>query len=103
MDVQSLPRRTAHAVHALLAASNTVQGGQHLPPAHDVCLWDGEALSVRGTAAALVHAQRLGLAVYVPDMQNRALGYWTPTQLALEHRRAFEDRYLAETDDGTSS
>lgn len=49
---------------------------------------DGPA---RATAAALRHAQRLRLAMYVPPR------YWTPTHRALGLRAAFEERYLRDT------
>src|SRR5438045_2742998 len=94
-DVEKLPRRAAHATHALSAASAIGDGGGYGPfTAAEVCVHDSfEALSPRHTAAALRQAQKLGLAMYVPG----GAGYWTATNFALEHRRAFEERFLRDT------
>jgi hypothetical protein len=62
------------------------------PKAAEVCLYDGEAVSVKATAAALRAAQREGLAIFVPP------DLWTPTFRAMDQRAAFEDRYLADTE-----
>ena len=70
--VAALPRRTAHALHALLEVEHdpSLEGGPFL--ASEVVVYDEEALTARSTAAALRAAQRLGLAVC-------AGGYWAPT------------------------
>lgn len=89
----SLPRRTAHAVHALMAAGSIAYGNGPGPfTAAEVCVYDSwEALSPRHTAAALREAQKLGLAMFVPP------SYWTPTNAALALRGAFEERFLRDT------
>lgn len=88
--VAALPRRTAHALHALLEASAAL----HMPPtAAEVVVYDAEAANVRGTAAALRHAQRLGYCACTRG------GYWVPGNAAYELGRALEDRYLAETEE----
>ena len=88
--VAALPRRTAHALHALLEVEHdpSLEGGPFL--ASEVVVYDEEALTARSTAAALRAAQRLGLAVC-------AGGYWTPTFRAYDLRGALEERYLEET------
>ena len=87
--VAALPRRTAHAVHALMACSRDL----NMPvTAAEICLYDEEAQSVRGTGNALAHARRLGLAVFTGQ-------YWVPSFTALDMRGAFEDRFLTETED----
>lgn len=92
LDVDGLPRRVAHAVHALMEVRNDVSVGPYGPfKASEVVLYDDEALSARSTAAALSHAERLGLAINIR-------GYWTATVLALDHCRAFEERYMRETE-----
>lgn len=92
-DVEALPRRVAHAVHALLAVRNDVNIGPYGPfKASEIVLYDGEALSARSTAAALREAQKLGLAVNIR-------GFWTAGRDALDNARALEERYLRETDD----
>lgn len=93
LDVEALPRRVAHAVHALMEIRNDVTVGPYGPyRASEIVLYDGEAMSVRATAAALREAQKRGLAVYV------GRGLWTAAGIALDHRRAFEDRYIRETE-----
>lgn len=88
--VAALPRRTAHALHALLELEK--HPVTQIPTAAEVMLYDMEADSPRGTAAALRHAAKLGYAMRVPP------AYWTATFSGLELRRALEDRYLRETD-----
>lgn len=90
--VAALPRRVAHAMHALLAASSAYGAGQGPHTAAEVCVYDShEAYSPRHTGQALRQAQARGLCV-------NAGGYWFPTNLAYEHRRAFEERYIADED-----
>jgi hypothetical protein len=91
-DVDALPRRTAHATHALMAAGSIAYGNGSGPfTAAEVCIYDGEALTVRSTAAALREAAKWGLVIGLA-------GLWTPGWLALEHRREFEERYLRDTE-----
>lgn len=89
MDVDALPRRTAHATHALLVAST-----EHKSPvtAAEVCIYDSEALSARSTGAALREARRLDLAAFTGQ-------YWIPWGAALDQRRDFESRFLRDTED----
>lgn len=97
IDVDKLPPRVAHAVHALMYASLPGGGGGFGPfTAAEVCVYDAnwEAFSPSHTGAALREAQKRGLVIFVPG------GYWTPTNLALDHRRAFERRFLADDPDG---
>ena len=54
-----------------------------------MCLFDEEADSVRATAAALRHAQRLGLAICVG-------GYWVPTNRAQSMYSDLEARFMKE-------
>ena len=58
-------------------------------------IYDGEALTARHTGATLRAAQEAGLAV-------RAGRYWVATNAALDRHRAFEDRYLRDTEGGES-
>jgi hypothetical protein len=86
--VAALPRRAAHAVHALLE----FQASAAMPAtAAEVCVYDSEAVSVRATAAALTHARRLGLVIFTGR-------YWLATPDAQNLRAVLEDRFLAETD-----
>jgi hypothetical protein len=83
-----LPRRTAHAAHALLCATRELS----MPAtAAEVVLYDEEALSARCTGAALREAARRGLAV-------RAGRYWVPTFAAMEMRGILEERFLRDTE-----
>lgn len=94
-DVNDLPRRLAHATHALMAAANVMEGNGPGPlTSAEVCVYDAEALSPRHTGAALREARKKGLVMYVPGGE----GYWTPTNFALGYKREFEDRYLRETE-----
>lgn len=88
--VNKLPRRTAHAVHALLVAS-----AEHAMPvtAAEVQVYDEEAIRFQATAKGLAHARRLDLAIYTGR-------FWIPSVLASSLRRRFEDRYLSDTQDG---
>lgn len=90
VDVDKLPRRTAHAVHALLYAS--YEAGMPVSAA-EICVYDSEAISVRATGAALREARRLGLAEYYPP-------YWVASYIAGNHRKDFEERYLNDTEEG---
>lgn len=94
--MKGLPRRTAHAAWALLYAAEQLK----MPPtSEEVCLYDEEAGGVDATAAAaaLRHAQVMGLAVYVPPKRGDGEGIWAPTQAALGLRSLLEERYLADT------
>jgi hypothetical protein len=86
-QAEELSLRVAQVAHALMEASTNAGGGPLT--AAEVCEYDGEALSVHATAAALTHARRLRLA-------DRFDGLWFPTNKAWELRRALEDRVLGE-------
>jgi hypothetical protein len=89
IDVEKLPRRTAHAVHALIESSRQA----NMPvTAAEAMLYDEEARSPRATGLALANARKLGLAVYTGR-------YWIPSFDALALRYPFEKRYLRETED----
>lgn len=96
LDVEALPRRVAHAVHAFLACADIAYGNGAGPfTAAEICVYDSyEALTPRHTGAALREASKLGLA-------QRWDRYWTSTFLAAEFKTAFEDRFLRETADDT--
>ena len=85
----ALPRRVAHALHALLEAG--AAAGVALVASSAVCAYDAEAKNVRATAAALTQAKRLGLASF----SGR---YWFARPPARELRTALEERYLAEVE-----
>lgn len=60
LDVDAMPRRAAHAVYAVFAASRDLR----MPPtAAEACHYDEEAISVKATAAALREAAKHGLVV----------------------------------------
>ncbi len=88
-QVAALPRRTAHAAHALLACCADMRGPAKV---NEVIMYDAEALSTRATAAALSGARRARLA----DYWGR--GVWVPTIHAHDLRAALEDRFLADTE-----
>lgn len=81
VSVPTLPRRVAHATHALLTAWPIDGGPQR---AGEVCVYDREALGPR-------EARRFGLVINI-------CGSWVATDLARGLERALEDRYLAETE-----
>lgn len=87
-QVSALPRRVAHATHALLEASR-----EHNMPvkAGEVVIYDIEALDARTTGRALSRAQRLGFAAC-------ARPYWIPTRAAYDAREDLEQRFLADTE-----
>lgn len=88
LTVPGLPRRTAHALFALMVAEQEIK----MPPtAREVMVYDTESLSVHSTAAGLRHAQRLGLAATVN-------GLWVSANAAKEQYGNLEDRVLGEQD-----
>jgi hypothetical protein len=60
--------------------------------AAEIMLYDVEAMSPAGTGAALREARKRGLAACW------GRGLWSSSLLALEHRSAFEERYLRDTE-----
>lgn len=92
--VETLPRRVAHAAHALLAVRDDVNIGPYGPfKASEVVLYDSEALTAGATYQALRRGMKYGLTLWV------GRGLWTATNLALDNARALEDRYLRDTDE----
>jgi hypothetical protein len=91
VDVEALPRRVAHVVHALLEAQGPMAHGPMPLRCREVMEYDGEALTARATGRALQRARDRGLA------QNWG-SLWSPTFLASHYKRQFEDRYLRETE-----
>lgn len=93
-EVASLPRRTAHALYALLAIGedNTRELTRQMPTSAEVLLYDPESLSARSTGAALTHAARLGLCGYVRP-------YWMATGRAHALRSELEERCLREQEE----
>jgi hypothetical protein len=82
--------RVVRVVHALLEA----QREAGIPvTAGEVCVYDDGALTVRSTGAALREAARRGLAAFTGR-------YWLATNEAMDRRREFEDRALAQIDAG---
>jgi hypothetical protein len=90
LSVESLPNRTAHAVSALIKTRELHSPGPW--KAADVCAYDapfdGFMPSPRRTAAALRHAQRLGLARFVKPH------HWVPTAKARRHSDEFKKRFI---------
>jgi hypothetical protein len=89
LQADALPRRTAHAVYALVVASR--DGGATLPTAREVMIYDEESLSGQSTGRALHDASKYGLCVRAPG------GYWCPLNGAYELFPELEERYLRET------
>lgn len=87
LDVAELPRRVAHATHALISRGR--DAGMPVTAA-EVCEYDEEAVSVRATAAALREASHKNLAMNLR-------GLWVPTALASSYREALERRFLDDT------
>lgn len=91
--VASLPRRTAHALYALVYLPKLEPHNPYGPyTAREVQLYDSEAITARQTAAGLRDGQQRGLCVCVPGR-----GLWVATNAAHELGRALEARYLADT------
>jgi hypothetical protein len=90
--VNSLPRRVAHVVHALLEGSGPCAFGMGALKPSEVMLYDGEALTVSATNNALQRAMR-----DYELVDRGGWGIYFPTQRAYNNREAFEDRYLRET------
>lgn len=87
--VAALPRRTAHAMHALVYAGIEL----NMPvTAAEVCIYDSEAPNIVSTGAALREARERGLAIFTGK-------YWIATNEALELRSALEERFLRETEE----
>ena len=93
LDVEALPRRVAHVVHAVMEIRNDPHFGPYGPfKPSEIVFYDGEALNASSMSHALVRALELGL------VDRWGHGLWSATRLALDHRAAFEDRYLRETE-----
>lgn len=87
--VAAFPRRTAHALHALLVATAEIGAPA---TASEILIYDEEAFSARQTGAALREARRRDgrLCQFTGE-------YWVAGNVAQELRAALEDRYLRET------
>jgi acetylornithine deacetylase/succinyl-diaminopimelate desuccinylase-like protein len=83
-----MPRRMAHALHALLEAER-----EHKMPvtAREVCVYDEEASGPLGTGAALREARKRGHATFTGR-------YWVASFPTYELRYDLERRYLRETE-----
>jgi hypothetical protein len=96
--VASLPRRIAHVTHALIESSGPYAYGQGLRTTAEVLVYDSESLSQQATYGALIRAVRRGLVDRTVGLDDGVWhSLWLPTSLALDHRRALEDRFLADT------
>jgi hypothetical protein len=85
--VDDLPRRTAHALYALLCASTE----QNAPPtAAEACIYDEEAPNAQGTGQALRNGHRLGLCF-------NTRGFWWPQPALYDLRTELEARFLRDT------
>ena len=94
IDVEALPRRVAHVVHALMEVRNDVTIGPYGPyKASEIILYDGESLSTQQTGAALREARQMGLA------ESWGRGLWSASVQALANRQAFETRYMRDTEE----
>lgn len=89
-QVAALPRRTAHAAHALLATTRELGYGPLL--ASEIIVHDSEATSSHATGSALASACRYGLA------DRWGMGLWSPSTHARDLEAALEDRYLSDTE-----
>lgn len=85
-EVAALPRRAAHATHALLVAWLQINGPVKTS---EVLTYDEESLSVGQTHSALRTAAKHSLVAFTGQ-------YWIARERAHELKRALEDRYLAE-------
>jgi hypothetical protein len=90
-QVDALPARVAHVVHALMVCS--INGLRYGPfTAAEVAVYDGpEAFTPLHTGSALREARKRGLAVGWD-------GYWTASYAALDARSLFEERFLRDAD-----
>jgi hypothetical protein len=92
LDVEALPRRVAHVVHALIESSSPYAYGEGFRSVGEVMVYDAEAITPNATNSALLRAMRqYGL------VDRAGQGLYFPTNLALDHRRQLEDRFLCET------
>lgn len=96
-EVDALPRRVAHAVHALLVCE-----ADDLPygpfTAAEVCIFDGpDAFSPLHTGAALREARDMDLVSLWG--RQKGVGLWSPTNKALDAKLQFETRFLRETEE----
>lgn len=88
-QVAAFPRRTAHAVFALLEAQR--QDGYGPFKASEIVTYDSEAISAVATGRALFHGLKLGLT------DRWGVGLWSPTIHATLLREALEERFLEDT------
>lgn len=93
MNVTDLPRRVAHATHALMEASSPYAFGHGPRTTREVMEYDVDALTLSSTFEALSRAMKHGL---VARTLSRPV-LWFPTNLAHTLRGELEDRFLNET------
>lgn len=95
IPIKDLPRRVAHVTYALMESSSPYAYGVGPRTTREVMEYDSEALTLSSTFDALSRAMGIGLVA-------RTFGrptLWFPTNLAYDHRSAFEDRFLRDTED----
>lgn len=92
--VKDLPRRVAHAAHALMESSSPYAYGVGPRTTREVMEYDSEALTLSSTFEALSRAMRRGL---VARTFGRPV-LWFPTNLAYDLRGPLEDRFLLDTE-----
>jgi hypothetical protein len=84
LDVDALPRRQAHALHAVFAWCH--ENPNSFPTAAEACVFDEESDGPLSTGCALREARKRGLCALVD-------GGWLPIGDALTvGRQPFEDR-----------
>jgi hypothetical protein len=89
-QVAALPRRVAHAVHALQALHEDGVMGPWRPC--EIIVRDVESLSIASTCGALKRAMALGL------VGKWGRGLYSTSPLAGDLKEAIEDRFLADTE-----
>jgi hypothetical protein len=93
--IKDLPRRVAHATHALMESSSPYAYGMGPRTTREVMEYDSEALTLSSTFGALSRAMKRGLVA-------RTFGrpaLWFPTNLAHDLRGPLEDRFLLDTEE----
>ena len=89
-----IPRRAAHATHALMESSGPYAFGQGPRTTGKVMQYDIESLSTGSTFSALTTAMRHGL---VMRTVSRPV-LWYPLNKALDMKTDLEDRFLSDTE-----
>lgn len=94
--VALLPRRVAHAVHAMMAARDAAPGSTPVTT-REVTVYDREAWSAASTGVALAHGVRYGLTIPAGRLPGEGR-VWLATPKAHELKLALEDRFLREAE-----